>query len=91
KFAGLACDLWLGLTMERKTGTTRRRKMKDKKMIMAILVVGLLTLNGCMIKHMTGDDEGMSSHEDMPMHNMMQSSDEDDDDEDMSMEDMNDE
>jgi len=48
------------------------------KLMMATLVVGLLTLNGCMLKKVFSDDEGM------PMHGMMHSS----DDEGMDMEGM---
>ncbi|MDQ6983783.1 MAG: hypothetical protein Q9M44_03615 [Ghiorsea sp.] len=59
--------------------------MKYTKMMMVTLVVGLLTLNGCMLKHVFSDDEGMSGHEGMPMHGMMHSS----DDEGMDMEQMN--
>ncbi len=55
------------------------------KLMMAILVVGLLTLNGCMLKHVFSDGDGMSGHEGMPMHGMMHSS----DDEDETMDDMN--
>ncbi len=59
--------------------------MKLNKLVMATLVVGLLTLNGCMLKHVFSDDEdGMSGHEGMPMHGMMHSS----DDETMDMEEM---
>jgi len=55
------------------------------KLMMATLVVGLLTLNGCMLKNVFSDDEGMSGHEGMPMHGMMHSS---DDEESMDMEGM---
>ena len=55
------------------------------KWMMATLVAGLLTLNGCMLKNMMGDDEGMSGHEGMPMHGMMHSS---DDEESMDMDGM---
>ena len=47
--------------------------MKYTKTIMAILVVSLLTLNGCMLKHVLTDDEGM------PMHGMMHSSNDEED------------
>ena len=42
------------------------------KLMMVTLVLGLLTLNGCMLKHLWSDDEaGMGMHEGMPMHGMM--------------------
>lgn len=60
--------------------------MKYTKVMMVTLVLGLLTLNGCMLKHVFSDDEGgMSGHEGMPMHGMMHSS---DDDEGMDMQGM---
>ncbi len=62
--------------------------MKHTKFMMVTLVVGLLTLNGCMLKHMMGDDEeGMSMHDGMPMHQMMHTSDDEEDG--MGMEHMN--
>ena len=55
------------------------------KLMMATLVLGLLTLNGCMLKKVFSDDEGMGMHEGMPMHGMMHSS---DDEEGMAMDGM---
>jgi predicted anti-sigma-YlaC factor YlaD len=65
--------------MERETSNTRRRNMKGSKytmakLMMAILVVGLLTLNGCMLKKVFSDDEGMG-HDGGMQHGMMHSSD----------------
>jgi len=56
------------------------------KLMMITLVVGLLTLNGCMLKKVFSDDEGMSGHEGMPMHGMMHSSDDEEDMDGMSHE-----
>lgn len=50
--------------------------MKYSKLILATLIVGLFTLSGCMLKHAMMGDEGMSSHEGMPMQGMMHSSEE---------------
>jgi len=62
--------------------------MKISKSILATLFLGLLTLNGCMMKHIFSNDEsnmsmhegmsmeGMPISEDMPMHNMHHSNDE---------------
>jgi len=57
--------------------------MKLTKIAMATLVVGLLTLNGCMLKHLinSDDEESMGMHDQM-QHEMgmgsMMSMDEDD-------------
>ncbi len=60
--------------------------MKYTKLMMLTLVVGLLTFNGCMLKHVFSDDESMSHGDGMMMHDMTHSSDDG-----MDMEDMNDE
>jgi len=60
--------------------------MRYSMFMLVTLVVGLLTLNGCMLKHAMNDDENMAMHEGMPMHGMMHSSDEGEPD--MSMENM---
>ncbi|MDX8380908.1 MAG: hypothetical protein R8M14_02210 [Ghiorsea sp.] len=56
--------------------------MKISKAILAMLFLGSLTLNSCMLGHLFTDDEsGMVMHEgmsmeSMPMHQMMHSNDE---------------
>lgn len=54
--------------------------MKFTKLMMVAAVIGLLSLNGCMLMHTMGGDEGMGMHD-----GMMHSS----DDEGMDMEQMN--
>jgi len=55
----------------------KNSKRTMAKLMMATLVVGFLTLNGCMLKKAFSDDEGMSMHDGMPMHGMMMDSSDD--------------
>jgi hypothetical protein len=58
----------------------KNSKYTMAKLMMATLVVGLLTLNGCMLKKVFSDDEGMGMHDGMPMHGMMMHSSDDEED-----------
>jgi hypothetical protein len=49
--------------------------MKYTTWMMATLVVGMLTLNGCMLKKVFSDDEGMGHDGGMQHGMMMHSSD----------------
>jgi len=51
--------------------------MRKMKLVMPVLLLSLLTLNGCMLGHLFTDDEsGMNMHESMPKHEMMHADDE---------------
>ncbi|MDX8388490.1 MAG: hypothetical protein R8M46_08195 [Ghiorsea sp.] len=60
--------------------------MRYSRLMLSALVVGLLTLNGCMLTHAINNEESMTMHEDMAMHGMMHADGEEESD--MSMEDM---